>query len=60
MPPLSNRLHTYELREARAAKLLPAVLSKCVGYHVVIDMERLFKEERLKHNNRSMVYAVDE
>lgn len=52
-----NRQHTS--CEAPAAKLLPAVFDRNVSAIIVIDMERLFKEQRLQHNNRLMVYAVN-
>lgn len=45
---------------ARAAKLFAAKRYRnVISAIIVIDMKRLFKEERLKHNNRLMVHAVN-
>lgn len=54
--PLNRRHTSYE---ARAAKLLPAKCYRNAPAIIVIDVEKLFKEERLKHNNRLTVPSMD-
>jgi len=55
---LLNRDDIYELRSASCEITSLGVIEM---YQLpLLSMERLFKEERLKHNNRLMIYAVNE